>query len=80
MVSNEMKIQLLSMILMYLCLYIVLIMIGWCFGMILTKWVREQTRNPASLAQAGPSRLSESCRVSRRVLIRGSRLGDQGGV
>ena len=47
--------------------------------MILVKCVREQTRNPVSLAQAGPSRLSESCRVPRRVLICGSRLGDQGG-
>jgi len=52
-------------------------MIGWCFGIVLAKCVREQTRNPASLAQAGPSRLSESGRVSLWVLVRGSRLGDK---
>jgi len=52
-------------------------MIGWCFGIVLVKCVREQTRNLASDAQAGPSRLSESCRVSLWVLVRGSRLGDQ---
>jgi len=47
------------------------------FGMVVMSCVREQTRNHASLAQAGPPRLSESCRVSRWVLVRGSRLGDQ---
>jgi len=52
-------------------------MISWCFGIILAMCVREQTRNPTSLAQAGPSRLRESCRVSHSVLVCGSRLGDQ---
>jgi len=51
-------------------------MISWCFGIVLAMCVREQTRNLASLAQAGPSRLSESCRVSLWVLGRGSSLGD----
>ena len=46
------------------------------FGIGLVHCVREQTRNPASFAQAGPPRLSENCRVSRWALICGSRLGD----
>jgi len=51
-------------ILIYFCHYIVLVMIGGCFGIVLAMCVREQTRNPTSLAQAGPSRLSE---VARRT-------------
>jgi len=47
------------------------------FGLVVMSCVREQTRNPASLAQVGPPRLSESCRVSHWVLVLGSRLGDQ---
>jgi len=38
--------------------------------------VRDQSWNFASLAQASPSRLSESCRVSCLVLVRVSHLGD----
>jgi len=45
---------------------------GWA------NYVREQSQNPASLAQGSPSRLSESCRVSFLVMVRVSRLGDQG--
>jgi len=65
------------MILMFVCHYIVLVMIEWRFGIGLVNCVHEQTRNPASLAQAGPPHLSESCRVSHWVLVRGSRLSDQ---
>jgi len=50
----------------------------WCeLGNVGVDSVCEQTWNPTSLAQAGPSRLSESCRVSLWFLVRCSRLGDQ---
>jgi len=62
---------------MYFCHYIVLVTIGWCIGTMLAKCVRDQARNSASLAQAGPSRLSESCRGSLWVLVCGSRLSDR---
>jgi len=65
------------MILMFVCHYIVLVMIELSFGIGLVNFFREQTRNLASLAQAGPPRLSESCRVSQWVLVYGPRLGDQ---
>jgi len=42
--------------------------------------VRDQSWNSASLAQASPSRLSESYRVSCLVLVRVSRLGDSGRI
>jgi len=60
-----------------LTFFLRLVMIEWGFGLLLANCVREQTRNPASLAQAGPPCLSESCRVSLWVLVHGSRLGDQ---
>ena len=71
-----------------LCLCVVAMCVNW-FGMnrnvfwyvcalFRVNCAREQTRNPASLAQASPSRLSESCRVSFFVLVRVSRLGDHG--
>jgi len=44
--------------------YIVLVMIEWSFGIGLVNCVREQTRNPTSLTQAGPPRLSECYKVS----------------
>jgi len=58
------------------CLYCVLV----CLCIIRVNCARDQTRNPASLAQTGLSRLSESCRVAPRVLVHDSRLGDQGEV
>ena len=48
------------------CLYCVLV---WLCN-IRVNCARNQTWNPASLAQAGPSRLSESCRVAHWVLVR----------
>jgi len=52
------------MILMFVCHYIVLVMIEWSFGIGLVNCVREQRRNSTTFTQASPSRLSESCRVS----------------
>ncbi|QCE11090.1 hypothetical protein DEO72_LG10g2323 [Vigna unguiculata] len=49
-------------------------------GHCLTNCVHEQRQNSASFAQASPSRLSESYRISFLVLVRVSRLGDQSSV
>jgi len=46
------------------------------FSMVWVNCVREQRGNFASLAQASPSRLSESCKTSFLVLVRASCLGD----
>jgi len=53
-----------------------LVTIGWCIGIVRAMCVRDQVRNSAILAQAGPSRLSESCRGSLWVLVCISRLGN----
>jgi len=47
------------------------------FGLVLASGVREQRQNSAILAQASPSRLSESCRSLFRVLVLAFRSGDQ---
>jgi len=64
------------MILMCFCHYIVLEMIGWCFGIVLVNWVHDQRGNSTILAQASLSRPSESCRTSFLVLVRATRSGD----
>jgi len=67
-----------------LCLYDCAFFFNWMVWIVVRigkgwpNWVCEQSQNPASLAQASPSHLSESCRVSFFVLVHVSRLGNQG--
>ena len=55
---------------------------GHCYSQISSVWLNvvvlvcDQRRTSVIFAQASPSRLSESCRVSFWVLVRISRLGD----
>jgi len=49
---------------MYGCHFIVLVMIGWHFGIVFDELGAWTERNSASLAQASLSRLSENCRTS----------------
>jgi len=47
-------------------------------GMVWLFFACDQRRTSAIFAQAGSSRLSESCKVLFLVLVRVSRLSDQG--
>jgi len=60
----------------WLMMYIEWYWLKWILAWIVVVLVCDQRRTSAIFAQASPSRLSESCRVSFWVLVRVFRLGN----